>query len=192
MNADDGRLIEQTLAGDTQAFGALILKYQDRLFGTLAHLLGSIHDAHDVAQDAFLSAFEKLGTFRKQSSFYSWLFRIAYHAAVNNRRKQRRHRLPSVEQSRDTYGTEPTDNHPAHEPSAPLESSEDQQLVRDALNDLPPEFRDPLILKEVEGLRYEEISAVLEIPLGTVRSRIHRARQELREKLSRSLAPEQP
>lgn len=190
MNADDGRLIERTLAGDHQAFGTLVLKYQDRLFGTLAHLLGSLPDAHDVAQDAFLSAFEKLSTFRKQSSFYSWLFRIAYHAAINNRRKQKRHRHSSVEGRRELLGTEPADTNPAHEPDAPLHSAEDQQRVRDALNELSPEYRDPLVLKELDGLRYDEIAAILEIPLGTVRSRIHRARQELKEKLTRTLSPD--
>ncbi len=190
VNADDGRLIERTLAGDTQAFGQLVLRYQDRLFGTLVHLLGSVHDAHDVAQDAFLSAYEKLSTFRQQSSFYSWLFRIAYHAAMTNRRKQKRHRHASVESRFESLGVEPADNNPAHSPDAPLASLEDQRRVRAALAELASEFRDPLILKEFEGLKYEEIAALLEIPLGTVRSRIHRARQDLKEILTRTVPPE--
>lgn len=188
VNADDGRLIDRTLAGDNRAFGELVLRYQDRLFGTLAHLLGSVHDAHDVAQDAFLSAFRKLDTFRKESSFYSWLFRIAYHAAVSNRRKEKRHRHASVEGRREELGVEPTDDGPAHEPHSSLESREDCDLVRRALDELSPEFRDPLILKELEGMKYEEIALVLDIPVGTVRSRIHRARQELKEKLTRATA----
>lgn len=185
VNADDGRLIERTLAGETQAFGELVLRYQDRLYGTLTHLLGSVHDAHDVAQDAFIAAFDKLDTFRQESSFYSWLFRIAYHAAVNNRRKQRRHQHLSVEGQREATGAEPAESRP-NDPAAPLESLEDQQRVQEALNELAPEFRDVLIFKELEGLRYEEIAVLLEIPLGTVRSRIHRARHELKEKLSRT------
>jgi RNA polymerase sigma-70 factor (ECF subfamily) len=85
----DQALIDRCLAGESEAFGELVRMHQDRLFGTLAHLLGSVHDAADVAQDAFVLAYRNLSKFRGQSAFYSWLFRIAYNAAVNHRRRNR-------------------------------------------------------------------------------------------------------
>ena len=184
VKSDDLRLIELTLAGETEAFGELVLRYQDRLFGTLAHMLGSMHDAHDVAQDAFLSAFEKLSTFRRESSFYSWLFRIAYNAAVSSRRK-RRHETASIDNHQQRTGTEPADTRPSTDPSRALQTTENQEQVRNALSQLGEDYRDAIILKEIEGLQYAEIAELLNCPIGTVRSRIHRARQELRDRLAR-------
>lgn len=186
----DTRLIEKTLAGDNEAFGQLVLKYQDRLFGTLYHMLGSVHDARDIAQEAFLSAYEKLGTFRQDASFYSWLFRIAYNAAVSSRRKTKRV-TQSVDNQREQNGYDPTDERPDLDPSHRMQSTEDQTHVRNALNELASEYRDVLILKELEGLRYDEIADILDCPIGTVRSRIHRARQELRDKLTKVVEREQ-
>lgn len=188
VSVDDSRLIERTLAGDHGAYGALVLKYQDRLYGTLCHLLGSPHDAQDVAQDAFLNAYLKLKTFRQQASFYSWLFRIAYHVAVSSRRKNRRHQLASVDDQRIELGIEPLDRHVESDPAQPLQSREDQQQIQNALQQLAPEFREPLLLKEFEEMKYEEIAELMQIPVGTVRSRIHRARTELRALLDRQAA----
>lgn len=190
VKSDDLRLIELTLAGDTEAFGKLVIKYQDRLYSTLVHLLGSVHDARDVGQEAFVSAFEKLGSFRRESSFYSWLFRIAYNAAISSRR--RRQRISgSLDQRREETGTEPADLSPTIHPAHRLESEETQLLVREALDQLGPDYRDALIMKELEGLRYDEIAQIQNCPIGTVRSRIHRARQELREKLARVVQREE-
>ncbi|SFH87652.1 RNA polymerase sigma-70 factor, ECF subfamily [Planctomicrobium piriforme] len=188
--SDDSRLIESTLAGNRDAFGELVLKYQDRLFGTLCHMLGSFHDARDVAQDAFLLAYQKLGSFRQESSFYAWLFRIAYHAAVSSRRKVRRgvHSLNGDGESDDH---EPTDHRLDSDPTSPLSSAETTSQIQAALAQLPPEYKDALVLKELEGFRYEEIAELLNCPVGTVRSRIHRARQLLRERLARVVEREQ-
>ncbi len=189
MKSDDTRLIELTLAGDNEAFGELVTRYQDRLFGTLVHMLGSVHDARDVGQEAFLSAFEKLHTFRKEASFYSWLFRIAYNAAVTNRRKLKR-RGGSLDANYERTGNEPADPNPTTDPSHQLRTEERVQQVRDALDQLAPDYRDALILKEMEGMRYDEIADLLGCPIGTVRSRIHRARYELKEILERSMERE--
>ncbi len=186
MKSDDLRLIELTLAGDKAAFGELVLKYQDRLFGTLVHMLGSVHDARDIGQEAFLSAYEKLGTFRKESSFYSWLFRIAYNAAISSRRKKGRN-TTSIDHYRETTGDEPTDKNPASLPSHRLQTEQLQQEVREALDQLGADYRDAIVLKEIEGLKYEEIAELLGCPIGTVRSRIFRARRELKEILSKVL-----
>ena len=182
MNKDDDELITDCLNGQTSAFGLLVARYQNRLFNTLVNVLGSAEDARDVAQDAFIHAFQKLHTFHGRSAFYSWLFRIALNSAISQKRKQRRTPV-SIDAARDQSGIEPADGHPATQPEFALETSERQNLVRSALAELSEEHRVVLILKEMEGLKYEEIAAIVECPVGTVRSRIHRARLEMREKL---------
>jgi RNA polymerase sigma-70 factor (ECF subfamily) len=179
----DHTLIENCLAGRREAFGQLVERYQNRLFHSLLHLLGSTEDAQDAAQDAFVQAFEKLASFRGQSQFYSWLFRIAFNTAVSTKRKTRRMSV-SLDGRREATGTEPTDANPSTEPSYAMDVSDRQRLVRQALADLSDDFRTALVLKEMDGMSYEEIADVIEVPLGTVRSRIHRARLELRDKLS--------
>lgn len=192
MKSDDIQLIEMTLAGDKEAFGELVVRYQDRLFGTLVQMLGSIHDARDVGQEAFLSAYEKLHTFRKEASFYSWLFRIAYNAAMTNRRKLKRRNNSSLDANYERTGIEPSDPNPTIDPTHQLRSQENIQQVRNALAQLAPDYRDALLMKEMEGMKYDEIADVLNCPLGTVRSRIHRARCELREILERYTEHETP
>ncbi len=187
MITDDQLLIERCRSGHPEAFGDLVSKYQRRLVRTLKTLLGNESDALDVSQDAFLQAFLKLESFRGESAFYSWLFRIAWNAAATLRRKQRVRSGASLDAMREQTGAEPTDLNPSSEPSHSLQSSEDRQLLRNALDELAEDYRTALILKEIDGLPYEEIALLTESPIGTVRSRIHRARQELRAKLSRTL-----
>ena len=146
-------------------------------------MLGSTEDAQDAAQDALILAFEKLGTFRGESQFYSWLFRIAYNSAVSSKRKTGPMSV-SLEARRDASGLEPADLNPSTEPSFGLDVSDRQRLVQQALGELSEEFRAAIVLKEIEQMSYEEIAEVVGIPLGTVRSRIHRARMELRQKLA--------
>jgi RNA polymerase sigma-70 factor (ECF subfamily) len=164
----DQTLIDQCLAGRRDAFGQLVERYQHRLYHGLWHALGSAEDAQDVAQEAFVNAFEKLSSFKGQAAFYSWLFRIALNAATSARRKTRRMTASSYA----------------------MDVSDRQRLVRQALSEMSDEFRTALVLKEMDGMSYEEIAEVVEVPLGTVRSRIHRARLELRSKLSLLLKPE--
>lgn len=185
----DHTLIENCLAGRRESYGVLVERYQNRLFHSLIHLLGSQEDAQDAAQDAFVQAYEKLASFRGQSQFYSWLFRIAFNLAVSDRRKSKLMSV-SLEARREANGLEPSDGNPANEPSYAMDVSDRQRIVQQALSELSEEFRTALILKEMDGMSYEEIADVLEIPLGTVRSRIHRGRMELREKLSLLLRSE--
>ncbi len=179
----DQTLIENCLAGRREAFGLLVERYQNRLFHSLIHLLGSRDDAQDVAQDAFIQAFQKLSSFRGQSQFYSWLFRIAFNRAVSDKRKMRRMSI-SLEGRRETIGIETSDLNPSSEPSYAMDVADRQRIVQQALAELSEEFRTALTLKEMDGMSYEEIADLLDVPLGTVRSRIHRARLELRDKLS--------
>ncbi len=182
MNTDDRQLIEECLNGCSEAFGCLVVRYQDRLYNTLVRALGSADEAAEAAQEAFVQAFQKLNTFRGDSSFYSWLFRIAMNSAMSAKRKNKR-MTASTDAAREQAGVEPEDIHPSAQPSSAMEIREQQQLVQNALAALSEDFRSVIVLKEIEGMRYEEIAEILECPIGTVRSRIFRARSELKEKL---------
>jgi RNA polymerase sigma-70 factor (ECF subfamily) len=195
VSSDEKLLIRECLDGRTEAFGKLVVRYQDRLYNTLFRILGSAEDAQDVAQDAFAHAFLKLKTFQGNAAFYSWLFRIALNAAASRQRKFKR-RTASIDAARERFGQEPADPRPASRPAHASETAEQQALVQGALAQLQPEFRTALVLKEIDGLKYEEIAAIVGCPIGTVRSRIHRARTELRERLAELLredpSPSQP
>ncbi len=180
---DDAQLIQEALSGDSAAFGRLVSRYQDRLYHAITHLVGSAEDARDVVQDAFVQAFVKLETFRGASAFYTWLYRIAFNLAVSRRRRQRP--TVSVEAAREQTGREPQDANMG--PEANIEQQERVAQVRAALSRLSDEHRTVLVLREMEGCRYEAIAEILEVPVGTVRSRLFRARMQLRDELRQVL-----
>jgi len=187
---NDQFLIQECLAGRTEAFDQLVLKYQDRLYRTLVRILGSSDDARDAAQEGFTQAFFKLNTFRGTAAFYSWLFRIAYNAAITQKRKLKRS-ATTIDPQENAAGNWLADPHPEHHPPEVAELTERKKIVHQALNELQEEYRTPLILRELEGMSYGEIAELTEIPLGTVRSRIFRGRNELKQKLN-TLFQEEP
>jgi RNA polymerase sigma-70 factor (ECF subfamily) len=177
---DDNSLIVACRAGRTEAFGVLVQRYQDRLYPTMLRLTGSAEDALDLLQDAFLRAYEKLDKFQGESSFYTWVYRIAVNLALSGRRRRKvTLRLARPEQD----AIDPRDESPSSDPTLPLELAERDQLIQAALNALADDHRVVVVMKEFDGLRYEEIASILEVPVGTVRSRLHRARLDLRERL---------
>jgi RNA polymerase sigma-70 factor, ECF subfamily len=184
---DDAQLIDEALAGQSVSFGRLVTKYQDRLYNALVHVTGSVEEARDVVQDAFVQAFLKLGSFHRSSAFYTWLYRIAFNVAISRRR--RRKPMVSVEQAREASGQEPMARDAA--PSDRLERQERVGQVQAALAAMSEEHRAVLVLREMDGLCYETIAEVLDLPVGTVRSRLHRARLELREQLKEVLQEEE-
>jgi RNA polymerase sigma-70 factor, ECF subfamily len=183
---NDLQLIDETLNGNSSSFGRLVTCYQDRLYNTLVHVTGSTEEARDVCQDAFVQAFVKLKTFHRNSAFYTWLYRIALNMAISRGRKRRP--AISVEQHRQATGEDPvaTDDMPADR----IERQERIDQVRAALRMLDDEFRTVLVLREIDGHSYDVIAEMLDLPLGTVRSRLHRARMELREQLKGVLSGE--
>jgi RNA polymerase sigma-70 factor (ECF subfamily) len=189
---DDKSLVQACRAGQTEAFGALVRRYQERLYPTLLRLCGGAEDAEDVLQDAFVRAFEKLDQFQGESSFYTWVYRIAVNLALTGHRRRRvRAPVPSRNGRSAVAHCEPIDDSADADPTTAAERTEQVQIVEDALNRLGAEHRAILVLKDFDGHRYEEISALLKIPVGTVRSRLHRARNELRERLRGLLDQEQ-
>ncbi len=180
---DDAELIQEALSGDASAFGQLVQRYQSRLYNTLLHVVSSREEAEDVMQDAFVQAFVKLNTFQGKSAFYTWLYRIAFNVSVSRRRRKRPE--VSVELSREVSGAEPSDQ--AEDPSDRLLRQERADQVHEALESLSEEHRAILVLREMEGCCYETIAEILGLAAGTVRSRLHRARLQLREQLKEVL-----
>ncbi len=180
---DDTQLIAEALDGKPAAFGQLVQKYQDRLYNTVVHVVGCAEEARDVVQDAFVQAFVKLETFHHTSAFYTWLYRIAFNVAISRGRKKRP--TISVERARETMGQEPVDRRAG--PTEHAEQEERCRQVREAIAALSEEHRAVVILREIDGCCYETIAEILDLPVGTVRSRLHRARLQLRDQLKEVL-----
>jgi RNA polymerase sigma-70 factor (ECF subfamily) len=183
--SDDAQLIDQTLAGHPEAFGQLVLKYQDRLFNTIFHVVGHAEDARDIVQEALVQAFLKLETFHRHSAFYTWLYRIAFNVAVTQKRR-RRHPTVSMDRLKEESQMELPDKE--GEPAEVFERNDLCRQVRRAIATLEEEYRAVVVLREIDGCCYETIAEVLDLPVGTVRSRLHRARLRLREELQAVLA----
>lgn len=183
---DEQRLIEDSVRGNSAAFGELVRRYQDRLYNAVVHIVGCRVEAEDVVQDAFVQAFVKLSSFKHDSKFYTWLYRIAFNVSIS-RRRRRRTEL-SVEFSRETTGDEPVDDEVS--PSASLEQEEQRIQLQQAMKLLSDEHRAIIVLRHIEEFSYEEIADVLDIAVGTVRSRLHRARAQLLEHLRRFMPDE--
>jgi RNA polymerase sigma-70 factor (ECF subfamily) len=185
----DGELVERWQAGDQSAFEALIRRHESRVFGLLMRMLGNREDAQDVAQEAFLSLHRHGHRFRYEARFSTFVFRVAANAALNRRRTLGRKRARLVElRTRQAAG----DDLPAspRDPESVVVGKQTQIQVQDALLRLPDDLRMVITLYDIEGLSYREISSVLEIPEGTVKSRIHRARNALRDRLKGWVANE--
>lgn len=176
---EDARLIDATLAGDSAAFGRLVVKYQDRLFNTLFHIIGSAEEAEDVAQETFVQAFLKLNTFQRKSGVYTWMYRIAFNLWITRQRRKRP--VASVERTREMTGDEPVDHQEG--PDERMERMERAALIREAITQLSVDHRSILVLREIDGCDYDTIAGILDLPVGTVRSRLHRARLDLKQRL---------
>lgn len=183
VSADDRRLIAECLGGDPRPFGELVRRYQDRLYNTVYRLVGNPDDAHDVVQDAFLHAYQALAGFKGDSQFFTWLYRIAVNTAVSLRRKHRV-AISTDAAPGDGGALEAIDPSDYGRPGYALEQAEQERRVQQALSRLSVEHRTVLILKDMEGQKYEVMAEVLQVPIGTIRSRLHRARMELRDLLS--------
>lgn len=173
---DDQLLINRALGGERAAFGELALRYQDRLFSSMLGVTGSAEEAEDVVQDALVRAFLKLDSFQQNSQFFTWLYRIAFNVALSRHRKKRS-RI-SIDQNREATGAEPVDD--SESPDEPMQRRERVELVQRALSQLTDQHRAILILREMDECSYEEIAEILDISIGTVRSRISRARGQLK------------
>lgn len=173
---DENNVIEQFKDGDPSQFKWIVLKYQDRIYNLCRYLLGNPQDAEDAAQDVFLKTYQKLKDFRPESSLYTWLYRIGVNTCLDHKRKFRTEPLKDQSQAEGLPSAEPS-------PERRYQSKEIGQAIQSALEQLSKKSRAVIVLKEVEGLSYEEIAEVLKTSIGTIKSRISRAREELRRLL---------
>jgi RNA polymerase sigma-70 factor (ECF subfamily) len=181
----DWQLVERVQRGDKQAFDLLVAKYQRKLFRLLSRLVRDQSEIEDVAQEAFIKAYRALPNFRGESAFYTWLYRIAINTAKNYLVAQGRRAPTQTEadiedaenfEDGESLRTEDT-------PDRMLLSKQVAEAVNRAIERLPEELRTAIVLRELEGLSYDEIAASMNCPIGTVRSRIFRAREAVAEEL---------
>ena len=186
MTQDDSdqQLVERVQAGDKAAFDLLVRKYQHRVLKLVSRFVSDAAEAEDVAQEAFLKAYRALASFRGDSAFYTWLYRIAINTAknalVSNRRRP-------VDFDLDLQDPEQYDRHArlkeGDTPEGVLLTEEIRSVVEKAMEQLPEDLRTAIVLRELEGLSYEEIAEAMDCPVCTVRSRIFRAREAIDKKL---------
>lgn len=171
-------LVEKSRKGDKRAFEELVLKYQDRVYNLCRYMLTSPSDAEDAAQDAFIKAYRNLSGFDPTAGFSAWLFRIAVNSCIDHKRKPVHGSLNRTSAEGEEYAVEAESSLPG--PESSLESKESGQAIERALNMLSEKLRAVIVLREMEGLAYEEIAEALDVSVGTVKSRIARAREELK------------
>ncbi len=176
----DARLVAQTLEGDQIAFEELVERYQSRLFALARRYTRSAVDVEDIVQDAFLKAFSKLHTFDHRASFYTWIYRIATNTILDVLKRRGRSPVQHVEDP-EVLGDVTPVGLPA--PSAQLEETEISGITQEVLGHLPDIFRAVLVMREFDGLAYQEIADTLGISIGTVESRLFRARARFKDKL---------
>ena len=188
---DDAHLIDETLGGKSAAFGRLVTKYQDRLYNTIVHVVGSTDDAQDVVQDAFVQAFLKLKTFQGNSAFFTWLYRIAINSTLTHLRKAKLRTFFSFEKITDDDKTAELVNQMTDKKGADrdLFIRELQEKLNEAMMKLSIKHRTVVTLFEIEGLSHEEIADVMGSSVGTVRSRLHYAKQILQGELQSYINP---
>jgi RNA polymerase sigma-70 factor (ECF subfamily) len=186
--APDSGLVDAARAGDAAAFEQLVLRYQDRVFHLCFRKLGSREDALETSQEVFLRAWRAIPRFHGRSRFYTWLFRIALNCAFSRRKRRARRRgLFPVSLGQDDACGESAAPEPATRAPGPLGETlrhEQAERIAEAISQLPELYHHIVLLRDVEGMSYEEISETLDLPLGSVKSRLHRARLQLRELLA--------
>lgn len=185
VERSDRELIRECRRGNKDAFRELVERYQRKILSVAVGMLHNPDDAMEVTQEAFVKAYGSLDRFKGESSFYTWLYRIVVNLAIDRRRRERRHGTVSLE-DRPGGGEDLEAALPSQRLSDPYQRAKSLELggrLRAAINELTPDQKAVILLREVEGLSYDEISHVMQCPKGTVMSRLHYARKALQDKL---------
>jgi RNA polymerase sigma-70 factor, ECF subfamily len=181
MNPQDENLfIVRFKEGDPSTFEPLVRTYQDRIYNLCYYLLGNPKDAEDAAQDVFIKAFRKLSEFRPESSLYTWLYRIGVNTCLDHKKKSRPEPFKEESLAEALPSAEPS-------PEQHYQSKQIGRAIQSALNQLSKKSRTIIVLKEIEGLSYEEIAEIMDTSVGTVKSRLSRTREELRGLLQKKV-----
>lgn len=186
----DRAAVEAVKSGNTGAFRGLVDRHKSRVYGILLSLVGDGDVAEELAQETFVRAFTGIASFREDASFGTWLVQIAIHGARDHRRRMsrlRRRQVVSLDALREAkrYDMEPADTRRSADPRTGVESREEAALVREAMEQLPPEYREVLILKHFDGWSFEQIAESTGDTVGTLKVRAHRARRMLRDGLEK-------
>jgi RNA polymerase sigma-70 factor (ECF subfamily) len=189
-STSDQQLVARAQAGDRRAFDLLVLRYQQKVAGLVGRYIREPSEVLDVTQDAFLKAYRALGGFRGESAFYTWLYRITVNTVKNHLVSQGR-RPPGEDVDAEVAEQLDVGSRLREQatPERNLLTDEIARTVQDALDALPEDLRTAIVLRELEGLTYEEIATAMECPIGTVRSRIFRAREAIDKRLRPLLEP---
>lgn len=181
----DEHWVERYLAGEAQAFDQLVRRTQSRLYSSILRIVGSRDEALDVLQETYLKIYRNIHRFERGSTFHTWAYRIAVNQSISHKRKRRLPNLRFSGSSRgeDSHQIDPLDPRSSQTNLDRLMREERISQVEQALQSLPAAQRAVLVMCDYDDLKYEEIAEILDVPIGTVRSRIHRAREELRKRL---------
>lgn len=188
---EDRTLVQQSVKGSREAFSELVEKYYKKIYNLAYRYVGDSEEANDLAQEIFTAAFQNLKKFRGDAKFSTWLFQIATNRGKNRFKYLKRRgyfasRGPSESDDDRDSGPKPVPDHSTN-PETMLASKQLQKIVQDAINELDPDHKEIVILRDIEGFSYEEIAQILNLPEGTTKSRLHRARMVVKEKLKKVL-----
>ncbi len=189
---DDDELVGRCARGDQEAFNQLVIKYQKKVFNVAYRFVGDQEEANDLAQEIFTAAYQNLNKFRGDSKFSTWLFQIATNRGKNRFKYLKRRGFfvnrSSQNQDEDGEGYQKVVPDLTTNPENILSSRQIQKVVQDAIEELEPDHKEIVILRDIEGFSYEEIARMLDLPEGTTKSRLHRARMVIKEKLKKVLS----
>jgi RNA polymerase sigma-70 factor (ECF subfamily) len=182
-DSDDIEVIEKVLAGDVEAFSAIIKKYQEKTFNYVYSQVKDYDEALDITQEIFIMTIEALRTFRRESKFSTWFYSIMVNYCKNYRKKSRRYNLVSINGSKgdEEYNLQLPDER--ENPEKEVIMNDSLRIVREEIGRLPDDYREILILRDIEGLSYNEVAEILDISLANVKVRIHRGREFLKNRL---------
>jgi RNA polymerase sigma-70 factor (ECF subfamily) len=179
IEQDDLQLVTASKNGDQDAFSLLVQRYQRRVFNLVFRMVQEYEEANEITQDAFLAAWQGLGSFRGEARFSTWLYRIAYNCALKSLDQQKRERALQTALQAEQFLEDDQDPQNVNR----IEAMESQQLVQEQLSQLPAKYRVVLTLRHLQEMSYEEMAEVLTMPVGTIKTHLFRARNLLKERL---------